>query len=329
MKTDIPVFDLIDQCEFGMDNPFELENGLFPNLRNHFPSKMVDLFEKRIYNSWLDFGFIGESTVCVFYDIITEKLLQDRYHGYFDHLNKDELNQISVDFADVIEDEVRHREIFLKIIEKTGMPTRHDINRANHTNLDFKADIKEVVQTDLYGDGTRPASLLGHVVPMLIGETYLLATFNMFYNMSPNKSKKQIFKSLLQDESRHTNHFRNLLKQASINPHDAEAYRDDIHANIFELSNFGLLELVRFVTEIIKSRDKMNAIFTEVYKDKFHEDFRELFLRKIYQFYSVIYPNTTEAEFYNTLNSMEFSSIFGENQSRRRDIIIEKALINQ
>lgn len=329
MKTDIPVFELIDQCEFDIDNPFELENGLFPNLRNHFPSKMVDLLEKRIYHSWIDAGFIGESTVCVFYDIITNRLLKDRYNGYFDHLTQDELNQISEEFADVIEDEIRHREIFLRIIKKTGISSGHDITDVDHNNPNFKLRVERNVQSDLYIEDSNTACLLGHVCPMLIGETYLLASFNMFYQMSTNPNKQQIFKSLLQDESRHVNHFKNLLKTASINKDDADRLKQEIINNIYDSSNFQALDLASFVQDTIKLQEKIDIVFQEVYNNPFHQHFRELFLRKVYQFYSVIYPETTEEEFNAIMNPLDFSRIihnFNQGTNMHRNILLQKTL---
>jgi len=58
MKTDIPVFDLIDQCDFKVDNPFDLPGRLFPSLSTDFETEM--------FKSWLGLVFSGESLVSVF-----------------------------------------------------------------------------------------------------------------------------------------------------------------------------------------------------------------------------------------------------------------------
>ena len=118
MKTDIPVFDLIDQCEFKIADPFDLNARLFPALEQSLPDKLIGTFETKVYKTWLHLGFNGESLVSVFYNIIADRLQQDRYDGYFDHLSDLEVDTIVSDFRSVVEDEERHREIFYAIIKK-------------------------------------------------------------------------------------------------------------------------------------------------------------------------------------------------------------------
>ena len=112
MSTTSSILDLINQCEFSNENPFELNENLFPVLDSIAAPSLTKLFEKTCYNSWLIYGFDGESQVTIFYDSILKKLQDGTLDTYYSHLSEYDTQKIQNDFTTVINDEFEHRTIF-------------------------------------------------------------------------------------------------------------------------------------------------------------------------------------------------------------------------
>jgi rubrerythrin len=306
MKTDIPVFDLIDQCEFKIADPFDLNARLFPALEQSLPDKLIGTFETKVYKTWLHLGFNGESLVSVFYNIIADRLQQDRYDGYFDHLSDLEVDTIVSDFRSVVEDEERHREIFYAIIKKLDVdiegyqPDFYDPN-----NKDYQELVANGITKNVMGEAVDNPTLLDQLTAILTIETYLLATFSMFYKATTNENKKLIFKSFLQDESRHVAHFIRLLKQARIPKEHIDQADRRIILNILDNSNFELIALIKYLRDIVKNKDKQSAIINNVYKDTFHQTFKHIYLTKCWQFYNILHPNVSEQDFVKIIDDFD------------------------
>jgi rubrerythrin len=276
------VFDLIDQCEFSVENPFELTQDLFPILNTITSPSITKLFEKKCYNSWLIFGFDGESQVSVFYDSILQKFQDGSIDNYFGHLTTKEKKQIADNFVEIINDELRHRDIFSAIILKT-----------NSNSQDYKPDYynpecKEYVdsQWKLWDDYT----LLDHLCPIVTGESYLLAAFVLFYKYTTNPYKKQIFKEFIQEESRHIAHFMNFMKKAKVQDHERPRYHQAFISQVEQKIKFEHVKFLAFLDTIIKDPSKKHDIIKMAYNTEFHHTFTKIFLKKSWQFYNIICP---------------------------------------
>ena len=143
------------------------------------------------------------------------------------------------------------------------------------------------------------------ITAILTIETYLLATFSMFYKTTTNENKKLIFKSFLQDESRHVAHFIRLLKQARIPKEHIDQADRRIILNILDNSNFELIALIKYLRDIVKNKDKQSAIINNVYKDIFHQTFKHIYLTKCWQFYNILHPNVSEQDFVKIIDDFD------------------------
>lgn len=302
------IIELIDQCEFRTNNPFDIENGLFPALTKIIPTETVQHFESELLKTWLAFGFKGETLVSVVYDKISNELYKTS--GYFDHLSEDDIKQLQANFASVIDDEIRHRDMFIKIMDRfENGSVEYDAEHYDPYNTNFKDYVYDYMDSGVLGVKEVDPNLLDILSVIIPGENYLLATFNFFYKSTSNPKKQEIFKSFLQDEARHIAHFMNLVKQAQIPQEHKDRAKHRILQHIFDNSNFELIKLVQYLKESEDNTQKQDVILNLVYKDERHKHFKEAYLKKCYQFYNILYPEISEEQFKNQLNQFKMSDL--------------------
>lgn len=289
MSTTPSVFDLIDQCEFPNENPFELRENLFPILDTIATPSMTKLFEKACYNSWLIFGFDGESQVSVFYDSILKKLQDGSLNSYYGHLTMEANCLIQDNFKSIIDDELKHREIFKLIIEKMHADTKdYHPEYINPECQDYVDD-----QWLLWNH----YSLLDHLCNIVTGESYLLAAFVLFYKYTKNPVKQQIFKEFIQEESRHIAHFMNFMKNASISNQDRPRYHQLFLDYASQKVKFEQPKFEQFLTSLVKDSNRQQEIINIAYDTEFHRTFSKIFLKKAWQFYSIVIPGVEQDQF--------------------------------
>lgn len=327
MKKEIPVLDIVDECNFSADNPFDIQQPLFPNLSNYLQPKLISYIEKQVFKTWVDTGFVGESTGVVFYDIIAKRMLLDRYSGDLGHLPAEQVDKINNSFDIVIKDEARHSKIFLGILQKMNFTSRYNIDYITG-DRGFAEHVTDKVSNGLYSTKNNQASLLNHVCPMIIGEAYLFSCYSLFYKLSTNENKKLIFRSLMQDESNHLNHFIKLIEYARVPRENIDEIRQELHINIFDHSAFEIREIVPLLNTLVKDPEKRAEIYNNIYQSEHHQAFQDLYYRKIYQFYNILYPEVSEDDMKNTVKSCKFSEVF-ERNTNNRDMLYEKSLLNQ
>jgi rubrerythrin len=286
MSTTPSVFDLIDQCDFPVENPFELRENLFPILNTVATPSMTKLFEKTCYNSWLIYGFDGESTVSIFYDTISKKLQQGYLDNYYRHLDKLAVQRIQDNFSSIVQDELKHKEVFKAIIEKM------DADNKDYRPEYFNPDCKEYV--DSLWAWWDHHSLLDHLCPIVTGESYLLAAFVLFYKYTENPAKQQIFKEFIQEESRHIAHFMHFMKNANIAESERPRYHTLFISCVAQKVNFEQEKFEQFLNSLVKDSVKKQAIIKVAYNTEFHRTFRKIFLKKAWQFYSIVIPGVDQ-----------------------------------
>lgn len=285
MPTNQSILDLIDQCDFNEENPFELSENLFPILNQITSPTITKLFEKTCYNGWLIFGFNGENEVSVIYDTIRERLNNGYLEKYFNHLSDQEFNAIKESFSEIIEDEVKHSKMFAIIIDKLGL-------KENYRPDFYTPNCEEFVK--LQNDYWQNNSLFERLTNIVTGESYLLATFVLFYRYSSNPIKQEIFKEFIKDESKHVAHFMNFMKKAQITDEDRQLFRPKFLEYARSRSKFESLKFDNFLDKLMVDSNKKNLILKTAYKTEFHRTFRKIFLKKTWQFYNIVFPDVDQ-----------------------------------
>jgi len=289
MKTDIPVFDLIDQCEFKVDNPFDLPSRLFPSLSTDFETEM--------FKSWLGLVFSGESLVSVFYNTIANKVLEDRYDGHYSHLDQETVDQLVTDLRSVAEDEERHRDIFIGIVNKLDV----DIAGCNPdvqdpSKKEFQDLVNSSVKSFVMGKPVDDPTLLDQLTAILTMESYALATVVMFYRQTTDDKKRQILKSFVQDEARHIQFFHNFLRKANIPDTHKQSAQSRILDIIVANSRFELIP-------VIEQNSLNDETLKNAYDLDFHTNFSKIYQKNCWQFFNIVYPEYSQSSFDNrTIN---------------------------
>lgn len=296
MSTSQSVFDLIDQSQFPKENPFELRENIFPVLNSIATPTMTKIFEKACYNSWLIFGFNGESQVSIFYDSILQKLQNGYLDNYYQHLLPQDRQQIQDSFASIIQDEVRHREIFKSIIEKM------DVDKKDYRPEYFNPDCREYADSEwkLWDSYT----LMDFLCPIVTGESYLLAAFVLFYKYTTNTTKREIFKEFIQDESRHIAHFMNFMKKAQIAKNEQPRFHTLFLSEVAQKMNFEQEKFEDFLNTLVKDTTKKQEVAKIAYSTEFHRTFSKIFLKKSWQFYNIVFPDVDQDLFEQYLKQL-------------------------
>ena len=317
MHTTQSSLDLIDQCEFSNDDPFEINQNLFPNLKSVLPATIIKRIEAECYANWLNWAFEGESSVSVVYGIIRDQI-SNNIVNYFSHLDHTEQQQVKDYFSNIIIEEQEHRIIFKNIIDKLQLPA--DINYRPEF---FDPD--SVAFNSFWNNHYDKVGFLSALGIAVIGESYLLACFLLFYKQSSNKLKKQIFKQFLTEESQHIAHFLNLIKRGKYSEEDKDRLHHSFLQTVQEKINFEIktVNSIRaklqkgFNTKIVDNGDNFSILndtekFNQVaYSGELHESFKELFLRRSYQFYHAVFPDVNEDEFLHRVKNYHSDQLIG------------------
>ena len=301
MSTTNAVLTLIDQCNFSSENPFEIGENLFPVLNTIANPAMTTLFEKNCYNSWLIYGFDGESQVTIFYDSILQKLQDGSLDEYYGHLSSADQQQIQDRFATVIHDELEHRGIFEAIIEKI-----QDADKKEYHPEYFNPACQEYVDSqwklwDYY-------TLMESLGSIAVAESYLLSAFVLFYKYSNNPTKQQIFKKFIQDESKHIAHFMNCIKKAKISDAEQQKYQAAVMYHTASKINFEQANFEILLDSLIKDSNKKRQILKLAYSTNLHKTFRKIFLKKAWQFYSLVVPGIEQDLFEQQVRQYKLNS---------------------
>lgn len=303
MSTTQSSLDLIDQCQFSDEDPFEINQNLFPNLKSLLPASIIKRIESECYATWLNWAFEGESSVSVVYQIIQNQI-SNNLVNYFSHLDTEEKQQVEDYFSNIINEEREHRIIFKNMIEKLRLPA--DINyRPEFFDPDSPAF------NSFWNNHYNKVGFLSALGIAVIGESYLLACFLLFYKQSANELKKQIFKQFLTEESQHIAHFLNLIRRGKYSADDKDRLHHSFLQTVQQKINFEIATVNTIYAKLQKGfttkiSDKGNHFlilndvekFNQIaYSGELHESFKELFLRRSYQFYHAVFPDVTEDEF--------------------------------
>lgn len=289
MQNHESIFELIDRCDFPNENPFELSEDLFPILNSVASPSITKLFEKTCYNSWVIFGFNGESKVSVFYDTILQKLDNGYLDNYYGHLDHSEVTNFKNKFVEIIHDELKHREIFSAIISKMGISNEE----FDPTYYDPKCE--EFV--DFHNDLWNKYNLLDFLCNISTGESYLLSAFVLFYKYTKCQFKKQMFKEFIQEESRHIAHFMNFLKKATVTDQERERFHIIFLNWVVYRLQFEYDNLEIFLDKVIKDNRKKEIFLNLAYKTPLHNTFKKIYLKKVWQFYNIVFPDVDQESF--------------------------------
>jgi rubrerythrin len=279
------VLSLIDQCDFSAENPFELRESLFPVLKDIASPTIVKLFEKTCYNGWLIFGFEAENAVIIRYDNILSKFSNGSLDTYFGHLSQAERYQIQEKFKEVIDDEIKHSEMFKTIISKMKVTKDYKPEFYSPDCIEFVESENNIWHTNSF------IELLPNIVT---GESYLYAAFVLFSKYCKNPIKQQIFKEFIRDESRHVAHFMNIMKKAKIDSIEQKKYDTKFFQYAKDRSQFEGAKFEIFLESLSISSETKDDIMQKAYTTEFHQTFRKLYAKKTWQFYNIVFPDVDQ-----------------------------------
>jgi len=308
MSTTQSILDLIDQCQFSDEDPFEINQNLFPNLKEHLSIGLIKQLEAECYANWLNWAFEGESRVSVFYKYIQESI-DNNTVPYFSHMSVDTKQQIHDYFDEIVNEEREHRLIFKKIIEKTNLA-----KRKNYRPDFFDPDSAEFKQYE--HSRYAHVEMLFPLALAVIGESYLLSCFLLFYKQSSNPVKKQLFKHFLTEESQHIAHFLNLIKSGIYSDQAKDRLHHSFLQSIQDRLNFEKAAVNVIFSRLQQGSDNkllhdQHLFNTVAYSGKLHESFNKLVLRRSYQFYHAVFPDVTEDTFLHLVENYHSDVLIG------------------
>lgn len=296
------IVELIKQCDFSNEDPFEINQNLFPSLKNLLPINLIKHIETECYGTWLNWAFEGESTVSVLYQLLRDGINNNTV-DYFSHLSDQEKQDVDRYFEDIILEERGHRLIFKNIIDKLELPS----------NINYRPEFFDPDSETFKSYWEYQFNKLGFLFTLaiaVVGESYLLACFSLFYKQSTCPAKKEIFKQFLVDESQHISHFLNLIKSGQYSDDDRELLHHSFIQTIQQKINFEIVTVKEIYNKLHKTVDqKINNAeqFSQLaYSGDLHNSFKELFLRRSFQFYNAIFQDVTEEEFLSLVNTYRY-----------------------
>jgi len=283
------VFELIDQCDFKVQNPFDLYVDLYDSLTEVLPSSLVKLLTKKVYDDWLVYIFSCESEGSIFYGTIIDKIKNGYLSSYYGHLSNSEIEQFEHSFLQIINDELKHRSIFLEFMQKIGLDKK--LYKPEY----YDPTVQELIdsQTNIWNELT----FLELFTNVITGECYFMTTFYMMYKNTTNPTKKLIMKELVKDESRHIVHFMKFLQKAKLSPIEKIIFQKIFLSWTKLRLNFEQKNFKDFLHLVLKDKSKLDTTFDLAYKSEFHKNFKQTFLKKSWQFFNVVFPEVDQTQF--------------------------------
>lgn len=284
MSNTQSIFELIDQCDFPKENPLELEEDIFVNLNSSLSPPLVKLITKKVYSDWLAYIFSSESEGIIFYRIMKDEI--SNLKEYYGHLPYEDIDQFDKSFEKIISDENKHRSMFLLFIKKIGLSSK--IYKPEF----YDPLVQEMIDTQF--ENWKKGTFIGALTQFITGECYFMTTFYTIYKNTLNPLKKQIFKELVKDESRHLVHFMKFLKKAKIPEHEKPIFHKLFINYALSQINFEQQNFKNVLSSLIKNETEKNLYYNLAYDTDFHHSFKKLFLKKSWQFYNVVFPDINQ-----------------------------------
>lgn len=295
--------NLIDQCQFDLADPFELDTEILQSVSLN--DTVIKKFCEHAYSVWLDFTYKGESQVAISYQYLYDNIKQGKYNQYFNSMSHEQLDSLYEYLETTIDEETKHSLLWKHLVNKLYK---------NYETIDLNDNvyIKNMQQVmDNLG-------LIPSLIIFFIGETVTLTTCSFLYQHTTNEDKRKFLKIFLNEESKHLNGFNNLIKDLSININDTELVEvKKIYSETFgfDFDYFGISMLPQLVDNLQEelnlsdddSRGLKRQILNNIKNNLWQQKFNQFILHKNFIYFKNLFPNSTEEEFNSIRNSKWFT----------------------
>jgi rubrerythrin len=284
--------ELISQIEFDVNNPAAFEHSIFPDQLIKLTRHLDYDFATEFYSDYLVYCYNAEFIATIAYPLILKRIKEQQYEKYLHELTELDRQQVYQYFDQMIQDEQEHADYFFAILHKVNPALAHKITNTETLQANSLIHKHTVESTDL-------VQLL---VTYYIGECYLWVSFYQIYKLTQDLDKKKIFKKLLVEEAQHNNNILKILKK--IQPKISLTQEQFV-----SLANDSRL----FGLAFTKNKFHLNAmnsianqkIMQLIYNTSWHKQFNQIYLKKTYQLYQILYPESQFEQFQSAVNQHE------------------------
>lgn len=290
---------LLDQCQFDICDPFELDTEIIQ--KDSLPEIAIKKYKSQAYSNWLNFTYQGESEVAICYNYLLDNIRQGKYNQYLNNYGNDNLDNLYNYFETTVNEETKHSLLWKRLVEK--MYPGYQI--IDLTDSSYVKNMQQNIDT---------LGLMKSLVSFFIGETVTLTTCSFLFQHSQNENKKRFLKIFLSEESKHLNGFNNLMQHIVKNISEAEIEQvRSIYPYFwgYDFDYFGMTKIdIMFDSfQLMPEFDGLNhahlrqKIFNNVIENPWQQKFNKFIMHKNFLYYKHLFPNTTEDEFNNLINS--------------------------
>lgn len=260
-------------------NPLNLKKDIFTESLKKYLKDNYNNFVFGFFKNYLYETLVSEHHATIVYSDLYNKIQQGKYNEY-NNLENIEKTKIQNYFTKLIDDEHDH----VRFLE----------------NLYYQVCNERLVGSDLETmkltttETLLSESLSNSLCRFFIGECYLWVTFYKIYQETDNTEYKNEFYRLLTDESNHNVALLKISKKLlSSESFDEKFYIDRVKSHLYWMNEFVDKEF-----KFYRSDKKIKKIvYNLVYQNDWHQNYRDLFLKKSYKLYSNFKPDIKIEEF--------------------------------
>lgn len=291
--------NLLDQCQFDLLDPFELDTEIIQV--ETLPHFVIEKYKLQAYSNWLNFTYQGETEVAICYKYLLDRIKEGKYNQYLKNYDDDKLYNLYTFLETTAEEETKHSLLWKRLVEKM-YPERPTL------------DLTDTVTINLMQQSIRSLGLVNSLISFFIGETVTLTTCSFLYQHTKNENKKRFLKIFLNEESKHVNGFSNLMQNIIKNAGEKdleEARRIYPKFWGFDFDYFGLTGVADMFHSFQQSPDLAEQqhaqyeqkMFNSVIENPWQQKFNKFIMHKNFLYYNQLFPNSTEDEFNDLINS--------------------------
>jgi rubrerythrin len=275
-----------------LQNPFFLKESIFSNRFKQVLNSSYNEFVEEFFYDWICFALKGEFETTIAYPKILHNLKSGKYNSIIKNLNPDNKQRLYQYFDNMIVDEQNHT----NFIDKLLLDTYNKSVSKKTLNL-IAHDTKKLIEN---------SNLISLLIRYYVGECYLWTGFYLIYRQTENPEIKKLFHKLVVDESHHNN---NIYKFFKLIKNNIDLDSTEFIKNTSNLKYFGISYTVKKLG-LSNTNTKKDKWWNElVYNYEWQHNFNEIFLKKCFQLYEVLYPETTFKDFFESINKNELDWI--------------------
>jgi rubrerythrin len=268
-----------------LSNPLSLKESIFSDdLKKYFGDEFSQ-FEKNFFAELVNYLYVGEYQATLVYSLISENIKNKNYLSDINTIGLDHITTLQHFLQEMSEEERGHSLLLEDFLSKK-------------INFNITKERKQYLE-DFSKEFVDRYPLLDVLLFYHLGECNFWTCLYLIYKHTQDEDIKKFFHKLLIDESKHFHNIFRFFKLAKNNIKINESNFLYV-CNVFKFCN---LEYIISLFQLPNNNSEKDIFFNKlVYNQEWQKAFNEIFMKKSFKTYNLLFPAETFESYFNKVN---------------------------